>query len=83
MSEVAPTGKNKDRAAKKAEKKQRGAAKESAVDIPALEKRVHLAELRAREVEAEVRYFEALAKRRNIKSEKRGKKHRDKAEKAG
>ena len=66
------------------EKSARKALKKSnQVDIEALEKRVHLAELRAREVEAEVRYFEATAKRRNIKSEKRGKKHRDKAEKAG
>lgn len=83
MSEVATAGKNKqDRAAKRAEKKQRGAAKESAVDIPALEKRVNLAELRAREIEAEVRYLEASAKYRDLKSEKRDKKRLDKAGKA-
>jgi hypothetical protein len=79
MSEAAPKGKNKpDRAAKRAEKKNRAAAEESAVDVPALEKRVHLAELRAREIEAQVRYLEASAKHRDLKSEKREKKRRDK-----
>jgi hypothetical protein len=83
MSEAAPAGKNRDRAAKKAEKKQRSAAKEAAIDIPALEERVRLAELRAREIEAELRYLEASAKHRNLKSEKRDKKRRDKPGKPG
>jgi hypothetical protein len=87
VSEAAPTGTNKskgdERAARKAEKKKRGDAKTPAVDIPALEERVRLAELRAREMEAEVRYFEASAKHRDMKSEKRGKKRRDKSGKPG
>lgn len=77
-------GKNKeDKAAKRAEKKERIAAKEPVIDVPALERRVHLAELRAREVEAEVRYFEATAKRRDMKAEKRVKKRSGKAAKPG
>lgn len=72
-----------DKAAKRAERKQRGAAKESAVDIQALEKRVHLAELQARELEAQLRHAEASAKWRSMKSEKRGEKRRKKGEKGG
>lgn len=78
MSEATPTGKNKpDRAAKKAEKTKRAAAKETAIDVPALEKRVHLVELQAREIEAQVRYLEASAKHRDLKSKKRENKRRD------
>jgi hypothetical protein len=78
------SGKNKgDKAAKRAEKKERIAAKEPVIDVPALERRVHIAELRAREVEAELRYFAATAKRRDLKAEKRGKKRSNKSAKPG
>lgn len=40
-------------------------------DVEELEKRVHLAELRAREAEAEVRYLVASATRRNMKADKK------------
>jgi hypothetical protein len=80
-SASAPGKSKEEKAAKRAEKKERIAAKEPVIDVPALERRVHLAELRAREVEAEVRYFEATAKRRDMKSEKRGKKRKGKSDK--
>lgn len=50
-----------------------GAGASGAGDLQELEKRVRIAELRAREVEAEVRYLEATAKRREMKMGKRGK----------
>jgi len=83
MSDAAPKGKPKpERAAKKADKKQRAADEEAAIDVPALERRVHLAELRAREIEAQVRYLDASAKYCDLKSEKRQKKKGDKAGKS-
>ncbi|HTT99473.1 MAG TPA: hypothetical protein VMF58_15605 [Rhizomicrobium sp.] len=41
------------------------------VDVKELEQRVHLAELRAREAEAELRYIEATEKRKALKLEGR------------
>jgi len=41
------------------------------VDVKELEARVLLAELKAREVEAEIRLITAIAKRRDLKSTKR------------
>lgn len=58
-----------DRAAARTRRK----AQDQLSDLQELEKRVRIAELRAREVEAEVRYMEASAKRRELKSGKRGK----------
>ena len=69
-------GTAEEKAAKKALKKS------NSVDVAALEKSVHLAELKAREIEAQVRYLEASAKYRDLKSEKREKKRRDKPEKS-
>jgi hypothetical protein len=40
------------------------------LDIEAIERRVHIAELHAREAEAEVRYLEAAAKRKDLKAAK-------------
>ena len=54
-------------------KQERQASKEADVDVGALERRVHLAELRVREIEAELRYLELSQKRRSMKSERRGK----------
>jgi hypothetical protein len=40
------------------------------LDIEARERRVHIAELHAREAEAEVRYLQAAAKRKALKAAK-------------
>jgi hypothetical protein len=61
----------------------RSLGKGAAVDFQELEKRVHLAELRAREAEAELRYLVASAKRREMKSEKRDKGGKRKAGRKG
>jgi hypothetical protein len=45
--------------------------KRSGVDIDQLERDVRLAELRMRQVEAEVRYIKAVAERKALKSAKR------------
>jgi len=45
--------------------------KVQAVNVPELEKRVQIAELRAREVEAEVRYLVATQQRRDMRAGKR------------
>jgi|GraSoiStandDraft_5_1057265.scaffolds.fasta_scaffold813562_2 hypothetical protein len=45
----------------------------SAEEVEALERRVHLIELRAREAEAELRLIKAQAERRDMKTEKREK----------
>ena len=42
-------------------------------DVEALERRVHLIELRAREAEAELRLIRAQTERRDMKTEKRDK----------
>jgi len=66
----------------------RGVRKTKEIDVQALEKRVHLAELRAREAEAELRYIVASEKRKSLKIENRersggrrekGKRRREKA----
>ena len=49
----------------------RGVRKSKEIDVQELEKRVHLAELRAREAEAELRYIVALDKRKSLKLESR------------
>ena len=59
------------RAAKRARRKAQ--LVNQGVDVAELEKRVHVAELRAREVEAEVRYLLASQQRRDMKSGKRDK----------
>jgi len=61
------TGRAAKRARRKAQLVNQG------VDVAELEKRVHVAELRAREVEAEVRYLLASQQRRDMKSGKRDK----------
>ena len=58
---------------KEEKKKLRGDKKGGPIDTQEIERRVHLAELRAREVEAEVRYLVAAEKRRSMKAEKREK----------
>jgi len=67
----------------------RGVRKTREIDVQDLEKRVHLAELRAREAEAELRYIVASEKRKSLKIENRersggrrekGKRRREKAE---
>jgi hypothetical protein len=50
---------------------QRGSRKAKDIDVQDLEKRVHLAELRAREAEAELRYIVAVDKRKSFKLENR------------
>jgi hypothetical protein len=52
-------------------------------EVAELEKRVHLKELQAREAEAEVRYLEAAAKRKSLRSGKKETKANKKAASAG
>ena|ERR1700761_4362798 len=61
------TGRAAKRARRKAQVVNQG------INVEELEKRVHIAELRAREVEAELRYLVASQKRRDMKSGKRDK----------
>ncbi|MBV9991195.1 MAG: hypothetical protein JOZ72_07860 [Alphaproteobacteria bacterium] len=61
-----------ERAAKKALRKVKG------VDVSELERRVLIAELRAREVEAEVRYLVATQTRREMRAGKRDKPKKEK-----
>jgi hypothetical protein len=69
------TGRAAKRARRKAQLVNQG------VDVAELEKRVHIAELRAREVEAELRYLLASQQRRDMKSGKRDKGAKNKSAK--
>jgi hypothetical protein len=70
--------------------KPKGLRRPKEVDVKDLERRVHLAELRAREAEAELRYIEASEKRKTLRLENRerskgkrrekGKRRREKTE---
>lgn len=60
-----------DQSAGAAGKAAKGLRRSKEVDAEALERRVHLAELRAREAEAELRYIEASEKRKSLKLEGR------------
>jgi hypothetical protein len=66
-----------DRAAKRARRK--ATLVNQGVNVEELEKRVHIAELRAREIEAELRYLLASQQRRDMKSGKRDKGGQNKA----
>jgi hypothetical protein len=69
---AAPAG-GDDKASKRKQERQAANEKDQDVDVGALERRVHLAELRVREVEAELRYLELSQKRRAMKSERKSK----------
>ena len=77
----APTNTETGRAAKRARRKAQ--VVNQGVNVEELEKRVHIAELRAREVEAELRYLLASQQRRDMKSGKRDKGGKNKAKNKG
>jgi hypothetical protein len=65
---------------------QKALRKSKQLDLDALERRVHIAELRAREAEAEIRFMEASEKRKHLKTadkertrEKRGRRKNKKS----
>jgi len=66
-------GANMSREERKASRESKALKKNQIFDVQELEKRVQIAELRAREVEAEIRYLEATGKRRALISGKRDK----------
>jgi hypothetical protein len=78
MATESPTSQTTSAEEKFAKKTLKRKAREA--DVEELEKRVHLAELRAREVEAELRYIAASEKRKSLKAETRG---RNKAKRLG
>jgi len=76
MSTTETTPKRGENAAKRAAKK--ALRKVKSVDLEDLERRVLIAELRAREVEAEVRYLVATQTRREMRAGKRDKSREEK-----
>lgn len=82
MATEAPASQSTSAANPSAKKK--GLHRSNEIDVGALEQRVHLAELRAREAEADLRYIVATEKRKSLKLEgrERGKgKRRNKGKK--